>query len=120
MTVKNCYEQMGGSYEEILSRLMTDDRVKKFLFKFLNGDSFYQLCSAMEEKNYEEAFKAVHTLKGVSANMAFTDLTQACNKLTENLRGGQADNETEGYFEEIKKSYELVKKTIEDLQAQEG
>lgn len=120
MTVKSCYEEMGGSYEEVLSRLLTDDRIKKFLFKFLNGDSFHQLCSAMEVKNYEEAFKAVHTLKGVSANMAFTSLTQACDKLTENLRGRGADDETEGYFEEIKKSYELVKKTIEELQAQEG
>lgn len=120
MTVKECYEKMGGSYEEILSRLMKDDMIKKFLFKFLNGGSFQQLSDAMEAKNYEEAFKAVHTLKGVSANMAFTSLTQPCDKLTENLRGGQADDKAQEYFEEIKKSYELVKKTIEELQAQEG
>lgn len=120
MTVKDCYGKMNGSYDEIISRLMSDDRIKKFLFKFLNGDNFSQLSDAMEAKNYEEAFKAVHTLKGVSANMAFTSLTQGCEKLTEDLRGGQASEAAQTYFEEIKASYELVIKTIKELQEQEG
>ena len=33
MTVKECYEVMKGDYDDVMSRLRSDDRVKKFLLK---------------------------------------------------------------------------------------
>ena len=35
MTVKECYEAIDGNYEEVISRLRSDDRVKKFVLKFI-------------------------------------------------------------------------------------
>ena len=43
MTVKECYEVMKGDYDDVISRLRTDDRVKKFLLKVLDDTSFSTL-----------------------------------------------------------------------------
>ena len=56
MTVKECYEIMKGDYDDVLSRLRTDERIKKFLIKVLSDPSFLQLCSAMESQNMESPF----------------------------------------------------------------
>lgn len=34
MTVKECYAQMDGNYEDVLTRIGNDDRIGKYLGKF--------------------------------------------------------------------------------------
>lgn len=60
MTLQECYEAMGGDYQDVISRLRSDRLVQKFVLKFLDDASFDLFCSSMESKNYEEAFRAVH------------------------------------------------------------
>ena len=79
MTVKECYEVMKGDYDDVISRLRTDDRVKKFLLKVLDDTSFSTLCKALEEKNIEEAFRAAHTLKGVCKNLSIDNLAYSAS-----------------------------------------
>ena len=59
MTVKECYEVMKGDYDDVLSRLRTDERIKKFLLRVLDDMSFTQLCNALEIRDMEEAFRAI-------------------------------------------------------------
>ena len=40
----------------------------------------------MENKNYEDAFRGAHTLKGVCQNLSFDHLYEVSNELTELLR----------------------------------
>ena len=40
----------------------------------------------MENKNYEDAFRSAHTLKGVCQNLSFDRLYEVSNELTELLR----------------------------------
>ena len=42
----------------------------------------------LEEQNYEEAFRAAHTLKGICQNLAFVQLYDSSAQLCEALRGG--------------------------------
>ena len=65
MTVKECYECLGADYEDVSCRLRSEERILKFLKMVLKDTSFKDLCNAMEEQDYEKAFRAVHTLKGV-------------------------------------------------------
>ena len=37
MTVKECYEQMGADYEDVLGRLRNETLIRKFAKKFLEG-----------------------------------------------------------------------------------
>ena len=72
--------------------------IQKFMFKFLNDQSMSDLTKYLAEGNVSEAFKAVHTLKGVGANLGLKGfLTPVC-ELTEILRAGSMD----GYKAKLK------------------
>ena len=58
MTVKECYAAFGGDFEGTLARLSSEKLVDRFIRKFLADESFATLKKALEEENYEEAFRA--------------------------------------------------------------
>ena len=86
MTLKECYTALCGNYDEALSRLMNERLMERFLQKFLSDPSFNEIKDAFESKDGEKAFRGAHTLKGVSANLAFTKLSTSSSLLTEALR----------------------------------
>ena len=93
MTVKQCYEAIGANYEEVESRLRTEERIKKFLLKVLNDKSYDLLCTSIEQNNMEEAFRAAHTLKGISQNLSLTILYNSSSVLSDVLRDNQKYDE---------------------------
>ena len=86
MTIQECYQQLGGDFTNIETRLPSISLVTKFITKFLNDSSFSELCQALERGQREEAFRAAHTLKGVCANLCFDRLGASAGRLTELLR----------------------------------
>ena len=88
MTLRECYTALGGNYDEVLGRLRSEALVKKFVLKFLDDPSYDLLCRSMEEQNYEEAFRAAHTLNGICQNLALVQLYNSSAQLCEALRGG--------------------------------
>lgn len=86
MTIQECYAALEGDYQEVRGRLYSDALVERFVGKFLSDQSFQLLETSLNEKNYEEAFRAAHTLKGVTQNLSFTKLYLSCHELTEALR----------------------------------
>ena len=105
---KNELIEWGVDWEEIRDRFMgNEDLIARFMFKFLNDQSMNDLTKYLAEGNVSEAFKAVHTLKGVGANLGLKGfLTPVC-ELTEILRAGSMD----GY----KEKYDLIKPKYDDL-----
>ncbi len=87
MTVKECYQAMGGDYEDAIGRLRTDERVLRFLGKVADDGSFSLLQSALAAHNIQEAFRAAHTLKGICMNLSLTRLAASAHAITEALRG---------------------------------
>ena len=53
---------------------------------FLEDQSYLQLKQALKDKNYEDAFRSAHTLKGVCQNLSFDRLYEVSHELTELLR----------------------------------
>ena len=86
MTIQECYTALEGDYEEVLSRLYSEALVKKFVGKFLADQSFQQLEGSLNAEDYDEAFRAAHTLKGVAQNLSFTKLYRSSHEITEALR----------------------------------
>ena len=111
MTLEQCYEKLNGSYAEAKSRLMSDRLVEKFMLKFLTEPTMGQLRDAIKAENHEETFRSVHTLKGVAANLSFTELYNSASDLTEQLRGNEelADPQL---VEKVEASYKKVIDTI--------
>ncbi len=97
MTIEQLYERIGGDYKSVLGRFMSDKIVDKFVIKYLNDSSYDLLKSGMEEPNYEEAFRAAHTMKGVCQNLSFDRLCKASEDMTEALRNGPHGNYEELY-----------------------
>ena len=62
MTMRECYEAIGGNYEAVLGRLHSEALIRRFTLKFLEDQSYLQLKQALENKNYEDAFCGAHTL----------------------------------------------------------
>ena len=90
MTLQECYATLCGNYEEAKTRLMNDSLIDRFIRRFPADPSMQLLRDKLQEGNLPEAFRAVHTLKGVAANLAFTQLREAASQLTEQLRGQNA------------------------------
>ena len=88
MTLQECYKAMGSNYDEVLGRLRSERMIHKFALKFLEDTSYELLITSMENKDYAEAFRAAHTIKGVCQNLDFTRLYRSSSQLSEALRNG--------------------------------
>lgn len=116
MTVEECYEKMGGDYADVMSRLRTDERVKRFLLKVAEDASFNNLCESIAAHNIEEAFRAAHTLKGVCSNLSLTKLQRSASAMTEVLRGKtEYSPEFEPYLDKVKEDYAVTVDCIKNL-----
>ena len=80
MTMQECYKAIGGNYEAVLGCLHSEALIQKFTLKFLEDQSYLQLKQALENKNYEDAFRSAHTLKGVCQNLSFDRLYEVSDK----------------------------------------
>ena len=49
MTMRECYEAIGGNYEDVLGRLHSEALIRIFTLKFLEDQSYIQLKQALEK-----------------------------------------------------------------------
>ena len=112
MNLVELYDKIGGDYGDVMNRLRNEDRIKKFLGLFLRDTSFSDLSDGIAAKDWNTAFRGAHTLKGVAANMAFSELYKSACDITEALRGGK-ELQDEKLFENVVKSY---KNTVENIE----
>lgn len=115
MTLQECYAAMGGNYEEVLGRLRSDRLIQKFVLKFVDDGSYQLLLDSMASQNYEDAFRAAHTIKGVCQNLSFTMLGRSSSALSEALRGGYTP-EADALAEQVKAEYQQTAQAIRAFQ----
>ena len=108
MQIEKFYEQSGGDYQGVLSRLMTPERVTKYVLKFADATDYNDLEKAIEEKDYEGAFRYSHNLKGVSLNLSFTRLQNSASELCEVFRSGEPACDYSQLWEKVKEDYKLI------------
>jgi HPt (histidine-containing phosphotransfer) domain-containing protein len=77
-------------YAQGLARFSGMDALyRKYLLKFPDDPTFLQMQTAMEQKDYEQAFCCAHTLKGITGNLSLTALHDAVEDFVEKLRDGR-------------------------------
>lgn len=116
MTVQEFYEEVGGNYNEIMSRLRTEERIIKFAGMFARDESYKNLVQYLEDGNIDEAFRAAHTMKRMCQNMAFTRLYESSHDITEILRGKDLEGAKQK-LGKVTEGYDLVMSGIESLLA---
>ena len=86
MNLKDCYMKFGGDFDEVVGRLRREQTIQKFVYKFLDDKSFFLFEASMGNKDYAEALRAVHTLKGICQNLSFTRLFESSSLVTKALK----------------------------------
>lgn len=105
--LKQKLKENGADVEGTLHRFMGNDALfLKFILKFKDDQNYAVLKEHLDQKNYEEAFKAAHTLKGVSANLGLNPIFDRASAITELLRGKEASEVDIAKVEEEKKALE--------------
>ena len=117
MTLQECYAALGGNYEDVLGRLRSERMVQKYVLKFLQDGNYDTLCRALAEGNVEEAFRAVHTIKGMCLNLSFDRLTASSVEMTEALRAGDLAGGL-ALKERVDADYKLTADAIRAFQAE--
>lgn len=82
MNLQECYEKFGGDYDGVMGRLRREQLVRKLLYKFLDDKNFELFEASMQRQEYDEALRAVHTLKGVCQNLSFGQLYESSSRIT--------------------------------------
>ena len=108
MDLRDCYNSFGGDFDEVLGRLRREQTVRKFVYKFLDDKSFDLFEAAMRDRDYGEAIRAVHTLKGICQNLSFGRLYASSSLMTNALKENDWDKAidmmpklSEDYYETI-------------------
>lgn len=115
MTLQECYAALGGDYQGVTARLRGERLVRKFVLKFLDDKSYAMFVAMMAEKKYEEAFRAAHTIKGVSDNLGFTQLHDVSSRMSDALRHGWTP-EADALTGELAESYMRTAEAIRAYQ----
>lgn len=112
MTLQDCYSALGGDYSDAVARLRSDKLVQKFILRFLDDQSYELFCASMESKNYEEAFRAAHTIKGICQNLSFGRLLKSSSEMSDALRHGWTPQADE-LIEQLTADYRITKDAIQ-------
>lgn len=115
MTIKEFYERIGGNYEEVMGRLLTEARVDKYLKKFPQSQDYADMCSAIESADWPLAFRASHNIKGMSLNLALTGLAKSSSALCEYFRNGAPASDFSADYAACKADFEHTVAAIAEL-----
>lgn len=91
MTLQEFYAAAGGSYDDVFALLRKDERIVKFLGKFLADESYAGLTAAIAMGDVDTMFKLSHKLKGVALNLGLKSLAATAAAICEQCRGGAPD-----------------------------
>ncbi len=98
-------EDMGAEVEDTLDRLMGDeDMYVEFLKKLPDNQNIIELRKAVDKKDYEQAMKEVHTLKGVALNLGLLPLVDVCMDMLLDYREGK-NEETSAQIDTVEETF---------------
>ena len=124
MTLEECYEKLGGDFHDVIGRLRKEKMVEKFALKFINDDNLELLRTSMDNKNYAEAFRAVHTIKGNCLNLGFKTLGDSSARMSDIFREGNEairdSSDLEAEYNAFKKDYDMTKDVLKEYKEANG
>jgi len=107
--------------DEALGRMMGNKMILvKLLNKFVESTDIVPLKEDIEKKDYAAAAEKAHALKGVSANLALTELNSLAKALELNLKeqnGADYDKNFADMADVFEKTMTVIKEAISELSA---
>ena len=117
MTIDEFYVSINGNYKEIKGRLSTEERIKRFLLKFLEIDDMDVLKNAWENDDYQNLFTYSNRIKGIALNLSFDSLADSTSKLIELSKTGTLKDKKSAseIYERCCQEYDLIEKNIRKI-----
>lgn len=101
-------KQIGVEVDKTISRFMDNSEIYiTFLKRFPDEDRITPIRNAVSERNFEELSQTAHKLKGVSANLGMTVLSEAAHRLE--LQAKEKSDEN------IEENLELAEKLYSEM-----
>lgn len=115
--MKDKLKEIGVPYEDVIDRFMgKEDFYLRMLKKFLEDKNFEGLEQSVAQKDWTTAFKYVHTVKGVCANLGLDNVLEYVVPLTEELRNPPYEEEKIlKYFADATEAYQKTIEVIKSL-----
>ena len=114
MKLNEFYVAVDGNYEDAMERLQNEMFVGKFLRMLPRDGSMMLLEKAMADGRANDAFRAVHTLKGIALNLSLTKLAAACSQ----LRGADTiPQQARELLIPVRQEYARIRAALEELDA---
>ncbi len=114
MNLKEFYDAVGGNFDDTVTRLMNEKIVAKFVGLFAEDESYKNFLNDFNAQKYEDAFRDIHTLKGLSLNLGFDTLSNICITVTDALRDGKMEV-TSDMLSDLDDAYNLTVDAISKL-----
>ena len=103
---RKIFEAYGADYNSTMARFMGNEAMYvKFLDMLFKDDNLDKLGTALGQQDYEAAFAAAHTLKGVVGNMGLTPLFNAVCAIVESLRKREVPEDYNGLYQMIQTGF---------------
>ena len=82
--------EYGIDYTDAMDRMGGNgDLYKKLALKYLDDGNYEALVAAMDVADYDDAYKAAHSLKGVAGNLSFNKLFELASTVSGALFQGE-------------------------------
>ena len=120
MELNNFFEEVGGSYNEVISRLGKDERIVKYLIRFVESDPMSDFDRALGENNIEDAFRALHSIKGMCLNLGLGALGKSSSELCEEYRHGAPEGDVSELTARTRADYATAIAAIKKLTGEGG
>lgn len=107
---------IGINVEEALERFSdVEELYERFLAKYINDSEFNTLEEALLNNDFETAFTACHTMKGVVGNLSIIPLYKLVFEETELLRNGTDVAGAVKFFPTVKEEYIRVTDVLKTI-----
>lgn len=118
MTVKAFYDEIDGDYDEIMGRLVTEERIRRFLKKLIETTDMAALQDGWSKKDDKQIFAYSHRLKGMAQNLNLNRFAEMTSLLTEAFRNGPAQDMDAAaeIYKTVCSEYEIIDVLISQIE----
>ena len=107
MDLQAFYDNIGEDYELIFRRLLSAERIEKYLSIFFNDNNMDDLKTQIFGNDMQSALNTSHSLKGVTATLGFEHFADNISTLHGLLKNNETDK-AKDVCQQILKEYEII------------
>ncbi|MBE5970820.1 MAG: Hpt domain-containing protein [Lachnospiraceae bacterium] len=108
-TLNEALAEAGVDVDGVMERFLgKQELMEKFLFRFVNDQTYSKVIEGMENHDADAMFKAAHALKGLSGNLGLTPVYEPLCELCDAMRHDGFDGPYEEPYEKMKVQYEKL------------